>query len=112
MNRDDFQRLAETRLEDAKALLKAGRFDAAYYLGGYAVECALKVCIAKATRRGEFPDKKKVDSSYTDNLRELMKVARLDEARGLHAGRDAAFREQLGLGTVMVRAEPISKTQT
>jgi len=36
MNRDDFQRLAETRLEDAQALLKAGRFDAAYYLAGYA----------------------------------------------------------------------------
>ena len=56
-------------------MLQLGLFDGAYYLAGYAVECALKACIAKGTLRGEFPDKKRVDSSYSHNLRELFKVA-------------------------------------
>ena len=45
--------------------------DGAYYLAGYAIECALKACIAKATRRYDFPDRKKVDASHTHDLREL-----------------------------------------
>jgi len=40
-------------------LLRLGLFDGAYYLAGYAVECALKACIAKGTQRFEFPDKRK-----------------------------------------------------
>ena len=69
------------RLREANALLKQGLFDSAYYLAGYAVECALKACIAKGTQRGEFPDRKKVESSHSHNLRDLIRVAGLDEAR-------------------------------
>ena len=47
MYRSDFQKLAEDRIADAGALFEAHRYDAAYYLAGYAVECALKACIAK-----------------------------------------------------------------
>jgi HEPN domain len=65
------------RLEEANALLSLGFYDGAYYLAGYAVECALKACIAKGTLRYEFPDKKKVESSYSHNLRDLIKVAGL-----------------------------------
>ena len=35
-------------------------WDAAYYMIGYCVECALKACIAKQIRRFDFPDKKLV----------------------------------------------------
>jgi HEPN domain-containing protein len=42
LNRRDFQELALVRLNEAKVLLDAGHFDGAYYLAGYAVECALK----------------------------------------------------------------------
>jgi hypothetical protein len=42
MTRRDFQRLAEERLADAVALLEKERFAAAFYIGGYAVECGLK----------------------------------------------------------------------
>jgi hypothetical protein len=73
-------------------LLGLGLFDGAFYLAGYAVECALKACIAKGTRRGEFPERKKVESSHTHNLVELIKVAELDKARLERAGKDAAFR--------------------
>lgn len=69
VNRKDLQSLARTRLAEAKILLDAGRSDGAYYLAGYAVECALKACIARGTQRHEFPDKKTVDASHTHNLR-------------------------------------------
>jgi hypothetical protein len=58
-------------------------YDGAYYLAGYAVECALKACIAKDTRRHQFPDKKKVDLSHSHDLVQLIRVAGLeDEHRG------------------------------
>jgi hypothetical protein len=59
-------------------LLKARCFDGAYYLCGYAVECGLKACIAKATRRGDFPDLEKVKGNYTHNLPNLIKQAGLE----------------------------------
>jgi HEPN domain-containing protein len=49
--------MAMVRLKEANVLLRLGLSDGAYYLAGYAVECALKACIAKGTRRYEFPDK-------------------------------------------------------
>lgn len=73
MNRLTFQALAETRLLDAKALFEAGRFDAAYYLTGYVVECALKACIAKQTREHDFPDRN-AHRYYTHNLKTLVEV--------------------------------------
>jgi HEPN domain-containing protein len=78
MNRNDLRRLARIRLKEARALLKAKCFDGAYYLCGYAVECALKACIAKTTRRSEFPDLEKVKGSYTHKLLELVKQADLE----------------------------------
>lgn len=78
MNRKDFQRVAETRLSDAQALLKARRYDGAYYLAGYAVECALKACIAKATKRHDFPDKKFANKVHIHDLTELRALAGLD----------------------------------
>lgn len=35
-----------------------GLYDGAYYLSGYAVEWALKACIAKNVKRYDFPDRK------------------------------------------------------
>ncbi len=93
MDRKDLQELSKVRLKEARALLDLGLCDGAYYLAGYAVECALKACIAKGTQRHEFPDKRKVDSSYSHNLRELLRVAGLEDARLEHAGRDPDFRK-------------------
>jgi HEPN domain-containing protein len=53
--------------------------DGAYYLAGYCLECALKACIAKATRRHDFPDKKTVVASHTHSIIELLKVAHLEK---------------------------------
>jgi hypothetical protein len=80
MNRLDFQRLAKVRLREAKLLLAANAPDGAYYLAGYAVEYALKACIAKSTERHDFPDKARVNRSHTHNVKDLIGVAGLKEA--------------------------------
>lgn len=67
--------------------------DGAYYLAGYCVECALKACIARATQRHDFPDKRKADDSYTHSFEKLLKVAELEKARAAEARRDAARRD-------------------
>jgi hypothetical protein len=92
VDRRELQLLSRVRLREAKGLANLGLHDGAYYLAGYAVECALKARIAKATRKHDFPDKKKADASYRHNLRELLKVANLEEARLEQAKRDPVFR--------------------
>ena len=77
MNRINFQSIAELRLNESKALLAAGFPEGAYYLAGYAVECALKSCIAKKTREHDFPDKKLVNDSHTHDLAKLLQLAEL-----------------------------------
>jgi len=76
-SRSDFQWLAKTRLQEAKALLDQGLFDGAYYLAGYAVECALKAIIVKRIRRSELPDKTLINDLYTHNLTKLLGLADL-----------------------------------
>lgn len=77
MNRADFQELSELRLRESRALLAAGFSDGAYYLAGYAVECALKACIAKRTHEHDFPEKKLVNDSHTHDLGKLLQLAEL-----------------------------------
>jgi HEPN domain-containing protein len=79
MNRNDFQRLAEVRLVEARFLLDAGFPDGAYYLAGYAVECALKACVAKGTQQYDFPDKKLVEKSYTHDVEKLLDAAGMSD---------------------------------
>ena len=93
MDRKDLQALSKIRLREAKALLRAGLYDGAYYLAGYAVECALKACIAKATRRHEFPDKSRVEASYTHKLASLVRLANLEEVRLERVKNDDVFRK-------------------
>ena len=94
MNRADFQQLAELRLREAKALLASGFPDGAYYLAGYASECALKACIAKRTQEHDFPDKKLVNESHTHNLTELMRLAELNSELKLAMQADTKFENR------------------
>ena len=72
MNRSDLQKIADIRVEDARVLLDAQRFEAAYYLVAYAVECALKACIAKQIKEFDFPEKKLINDSYSHDLVKLL----------------------------------------
>lgn len=77
MNRADLQKLAEIRIDEAGALLKAKKYPGAYYLAGYAVECGLKACIAQKIRRYTYPDKQLAQKCYTHNVEELVVLAGL-----------------------------------
>ena len=79
MNRADFHKLAEIRIKEAKLLLDRKCFEGAYYLAGYAVECALKACIAKRTQAHDFPPKPEVVGQYYKHkIESLAKLAGLE----------------------------------
>lgn len=79
MNRADFHKLTEIRLKEAKVLLDRKCYEGAYYLAGYAVECALKACIAKRTQAHDFPPKPQVVRDYYQhNIESLAKLAGLE----------------------------------
>jgi hypothetical protein len=101
VNRKQWQNLAETRLLDAQELLSGKRWSAAYYLSGYAVECALKACVLVYVQNNTgviFEDKKYLDKCWTHNLELLVKAADLEAARGA----DIAVNSALGQNWLIV----------
>lgn len=92
MDRSDLQVLAEARVVDAEALLQEGRWAAAYYLLGYAVECALKACAAKQFHEHEVPDKTIVNDFYTHRLDKLLNISGAKVALEAQAAADPRFQ--------------------
>jgi hypothetical protein len=77
--RKEFQGLAKLRADEATILAHNGKQQGAYYLAGLAIECALKACIAKKTKRHQFPfGHDYVNKVYQHNLEGLLKVAELE----------------------------------
>ena len=99
MNKTDFQLLADARVIDAEVLLTMTRWPAAYYLLGYAVECALKVCVARQFRQDEVPEKKIVNGFYTHDLEQLLNLSGLKSALESKAKSDPVF--QINWNTVL-----------
>lgn len=91
MNRKDLQALAQTRLREAKVLLANGEYSGAYYLAGYVVECALKACIAKRTKRHDFPDWKLARESWIHDLQQLIGPAGLKSSLAAELKADQVF---------------------
>lgn len=91
MNRADLQQLAHTRLAEARALRAAGHAAGAYYLAGYAVECALKACIAKSVQQYDFPERDRVNQSYSHNLPQLLRTAGLEATLNAATTQNHAF---------------------
>jgi hypothetical protein len=77
MNKVELESLANLRINEAQALFAANHFHGAYYLAGYAIECALKACIAKNINQYDFPNKKLAEDSYSHDLTKLIGVAGL-----------------------------------
>lgn len=91
MNRAEWQQLARDRIREAKALLAAKLWGGAYYLAGYVVECGLKSCIlAYVERTGAiFEDRRYAEKCWTHDLKELLRLAGLQDAFDIHAAADA-----------------------
>lgn len=75
--REQLKSIAVMRLHEARVLLNTSNYSGAYYLSGYAIECGLKACIAKETKRFEFPDKSFSSDCYTHDLEKLIGLAGL-----------------------------------
>jgi HEPN domain-containing protein len=101
MNRSDLRKLALMRLSDAKALLKTRKNNAgAYYVAGYAVECALKACIAKNQGLYPFPPRlreRELANYYTHNIETLIEVANLKIALDTDCASDPALQANRAL---------------
>ncbi len=65
-------------------MLAAKRSSGAYYLAGYALECALKSCVLVYIERTGiiFEDKKYAQKCWTHDIEELVKQADLTVERG------------------------------
>jgi hypothetical protein len=96
--RREFQQLARMRLKDARVLMQSGSLEGAYYLTGLAVECAVKVCIAKNTKRHAFPpNQSTVRDIYTYDLGKLISAAKLQTALDAETSRSDSFKKSWGV---------------
>ena len=72
----ELRSISSARLEDAQALFDVGRYDAASYLCGYALELALKARICETLNWDEFPESGRDFEDYrsfrTHNLNVLL----------------------------------------
>lgn len=80
VTRQEFQALAQAKLDDANLLLDVGSWGNAYYLAGYAVEFALKSVIARNFRAETLPDKNAVLNAYVHDPEKLVNAAGLAAA--------------------------------
>jgi HEPN domain-containing protein len=92
MNRTDLQLLSDARVADAEVLLREGRWAAAYYLLGYAVEWGLKACAARQFQQDTVPDKTVVNDFYTHRLDQLLGISGVKVALESRARAEAAFQ--------------------
>lgn len=77
MRRRDLRSLADLKIRSAQELVKVGHWSNAYYLAGYAIEMALKACIARQISSDMIPDKNLVNKIYTHNINDLLGLAGL-----------------------------------
>ncbi len=77
LTKNDLEKLAQVRLDDAMYLFRSNRCSSAYYLAGYAIELALKACISKLMQPNMIPDKAFISAIYTHKLDSLLSTAGL-----------------------------------
>jgi hypothetical protein len=81
-------------VRDAAALLKAKRYSAAYYLAGYAVECALKACVVAYLKKNLaviFRDRRFSEKCWTHDFKRVV------HARGFDSPVECRYRRESGL---------------
>jgi HEPN domain len=99
VNQADLRRLAEERIKDAKALIDAGRWEFAYYVAGYAVQCALKSCVlARMIHTGGVFDEavKNVGDCRTHEFLKLMQIAGIKDDLDIRLKQSAADQDEFG----------------
>jgi hypothetical protein len=76
---DDLDALAAARLQDADALLTAGRYEGARYVCGYAIELKLKARICRAHGWNAYPPLPELNAALkTHNFNVLLLLSTLE----------------------------------
>jgi len=102
VNRTDLQKLAHARLDDASALLTAGRWSGTYYLAGYALECGLKACLLRYIGDsiaifGSDGYTKELTKCWTHDLAFLVKLSGLEADFGTAKGANPTLSANWGV---------------
>lgn len=95
VNRQELQRLADERLADAEILLAGQRWSGAYYMAGYAVECALKACILSYIESHievVFGVRRYVEDCWTHDIQKLVKQAGLENQLAAAVANNASLQ--------------------
>lgn len=75
VTRQEFQKLSECRLREAKLLQENKLHSGAYYLAGYAIELAIKAIIARQFKADVFPDKSLANNLFVHDFQKLLNVS-------------------------------------
>jgi hypothetical protein len=99
VNRAELQQMTKERLKDAKALLDAERWEFAYYVAGYAVECALKSSLlARMVHTAwVFQEKWKAQDCLTHDVGDLVNLAGLTKELNSMLAANPAFVAYWGI---------------
>ncbi len=101
----DWLEQAREHLQDGELLAAASRWQNAYLLGGYAVECALKGVLIHRRRLDRWPDRTERPEYYTHDLAKLAGFAGIEDL--LLAEVQAAT--PMGVGWQTVKRHTLSK---
>ncbi len=101
MNQAELRAQARERTLDADALIKGGRWSFAYYVVGYAVECALKSCLlARMIHTGwVYEEKAKINECLTHDFGELIKLSGMTDELNAKLAANPTFVGNWGITT-------------
>ncbi|MBI1900866.1 MAG: hypothetical protein HYS13_07115 [Planctomycetia bacterium] len=93
MNQAELRQMAVERILDAAALLAGDRWSFAYYVAGYAVECALNSCVLARMIHtgGVFKDKRFAEQCFTHDFVQLVRLAGLQQELNARLAAGGAF---------------------
>ena len=92
LNTVQFQELQKRFVAGARELEKTEQYDLAYYLGGYATECAIKAIICKSIPASTFPPRNPASTHYIHKIETLLGTANLQEALELEISKDNGLK--------------------
>jgi hypothetical protein len=104
--------MALMRLRDANVLIRGGRWEFAYYVSGYAVECALKACLLTRMIHTAwvFEERWRASDCLTHDLAELIRLAGLTDALNARLAASAASGDSFRLNwPIALRWGPASR---
>ena len=92
---EDLKKITNARLKAVKSLKESGDYDTAYYIIGYALECALKSVICKTLNFDNYPDMdgmgKKVETFKTHSFDLLLALSGMEKDFTLNAPAERAY---------------------